>query len=723
MCFDGIIGVISAIELIFVLSTPAGASGSSSFSVFRSLRLFRIFKMAKKWQSLQSLLRTIASTMYEIGNFAALLILFMFIYSLVGMQLLANRLRFSNDSGAAISISEEAFPAGSTPRSHFDNFFWSMVTTFQLLTGENWNSIMYDCWRARGWIAVLFIVSLIVIGVFIVMNLFLAILLKNFEGSESLVDQKKLDHVLEAQEVVITDEGMQPTRSSTVQILWAKIGKDNSFRLFCFKVVENSKFDTAMTVIILASSVSLAIDNPLRDPQTIMVKAIQVCDMVFTGVFVGEVTAKVLAYGLLLEKNAYLRNGWNLLDFIVALVSIVNLASLGPGNSLKALRTLRVLRPLRMVKRLPELKVVVDALLLSVPSVADVAVLCALFFLVFASFGVNFLKGTFYHCSGASFDHLVSEQVDYLTNPFDWDLLTSDQQAWFDVDEAGCNVSMWVASTIPTSKEVCDCLVPGEWTFVVPQNFDNVLSGISTLFEISTTEGWTEVMYAAIDQRGIEMQPIENSNPKWALFFICFLIFGAFFMLELFVGVTIDNFNKIRASTGRSLMTEGQKNWAKTQQFVLKIRPMRKVQRPNGPLRAKCFDIVMPDSNPYFEPIITLCIVLSSTLAASRSFGDSDDKLHIIRYLNLAFAFIFTAEAVTKFLALQRNYFDDRWNVFDCCIVCGTNVGLLIGIFQPSAASIINVIRLGRICRIFRLVRTVKGLRTLFNTLIISLPR
>jgi hypothetical protein len=720
MCFDGIVGIISSTELIIIFATPAASSGSSAFSVLRSLRLFRIFKMAKNWQSLQSLLRTIASSLYEIGNFAALLILFMFIYSLVGMQLLANRLRFSIENGSDIGISDEAFTEGFIPRSHFDNFFWSMVTVFQLLTGENWNSIMYDCWRARGWIGVLFIVSLIVIGVFIVMNLFLAILLKNFEDSGALVDQKKLEQVLETREQINFDKDAQERRPSTIQILWAKIGP---FRKLCLQVVENSKFDVAMTVIIVASSISLAIDNPLLDPQTNLVKILQVCDVLFTSMFVGELIIKVLAQGLFLEKGAYLRDGWNLLDFVVVLVSILSLASVGPGNSLKPLRTLRVLRPLRMVKRLPELKVVVDALLLSFPSVADVAVLCALFFLIFASFGVNFLKGTFYHCSGAAFERLTSQQVNYLTNPFEWNLLTSDEEAWFDVDVEGCNAAAWVGPTIPTSREVCDCLAPGSWMLTIPQTFDNVLFGISTLFEISTTEGWTEVMYAAIDQRGIGMQPIKNSNPIWALFFVCFLIFGAFFVMELFVGVTIDNFNKIRASTGKSLMTEGQKNWAKTQQFVMKIRPTRRVQRPEGTLRAKCYDIVMPDRNPYFEHFTTLCIVLSSAVAAFTSFGDSNDKSRFLGCLNLIFAFIFTVEVSIKGLVLEKNYFDDKWNTFDLFIVCGTNTGLLVGIFVSSASSIISIIRLGRICRLFRLVKSVKKLRALFNTMLIAIPR
>ena len=240
MCFDGIIAIISLTELIVIHSVPTLSAGSSSFSVFRSLRLFRIFKMAKSWKSLQSLLRTIVSSVYEIGNFATLLILFMVIYSLVGMQILSNRLRFSHEHGSAIGINDDNFNSADIPRSNFDNFFWSMVTVFQILSGENWNSIMYDCWKAKGWLGVGFLISLIVIGVFIVMNLFLAILLKNFEDSGALVDQTKLD-------VALIDRGIDgdgakatPKRPSTIQILWAKIGKDNKFRRLCFQIVDNS---------------------------------------------------------------------------------------------------------------------------------------------------------------------------------------------------------------------------------------------------------------------------------------------------------------------------------------------------------------------------------------------------------------------------------------------------------------------------------------------------
>ncbi len=719
MCFDGIIGIVSLVELIIIYAFPNIAAGSSSFSIFRSLRLFRVFKMAKNWKSLQSLLRTMISSVKEIGNFAVLLLLFMFIYSLVGMQLLSNRLHFSPDSGATIGITEDGYDTAMIPRSNFDSFSWSMVTVFQILTGENWNVIMYDGWRTRGTIAVAYIISLIIVGVFIVMNLFLAILLKKFEESGDFVDEVKIERTVKLKE---EQEANPAKRPSVIQILWAKLTKHNFLRKYCFRAVESSWFEIGITMLIFSSSLCLALDNPLLDPDSTRVISLRYCDFVFTMLFIAEMVIKILAYGLIFEQTAYLRNSWNVLDFIIVMVSILNLANIGPGSSLRALRTLRVLRPLRMVNRLPELKVVVDALLLSFPSVADVAVLCTLFFLIFASFGVNFLKGTFYHCAGEVFDSLSSEQVNYLTNPYPWGEMDDVQQSWFDVTIDSCKASTWTAATTPSSKDICDCLAPGGWQLVVPQNFDNVINGMALLFEIATTEGWVDVMYAAIDQRGIEKQPIRDSNPYWAIFFIVFLIIGAFFILELFVGVTIDNFNKIRDRTGRGMMTDAQKEWAATQSFVMKIKPEKRIARPTRSIQGWCYDFVMPHSNPRFQDFITFCIILSSILAAVVSFGDSTGKAAFLEDCNVALSIIFSIEVVLKLLAFQMRFFDDGWNKFDFIVVCSSNIFILISIFLSQTGPLSSVIRLVRVCRLFRLIKRVKKLRLLFNTLIVSLP-
>jgi hypothetical protein len=73
------------------------------------------------------------------------------------------------------------------PRSHFDSIGWAFLTVFQVLTQENWNNVMDDAIRSVGWPATAYFTSLMVMGNFVVLNLFLAILIGNFEGVEELI--------------------------------------------------------------------------------------------------------------------------------------------------------------------------------------------------------------------------------------------------------------------------------------------------------------------------------------------------------------------------------------------------------------------------------------------------------------------------------------------------------------------------------------------------------
>jgi len=57
--------------------------------------------------------------------------------------------------------------------------------------------------------------------------------------------------------------------------------------------------------------------------------------------------------GFIVNKYSYLRDNWNIMDFIIVLAGLIELATIGQGLSLgifKALRTLRVLRPLKTIK-------------------------------------------------------------------------------------------------------------------------------------------------------------------------------------------------------------------------------------------------------------------------------------------------------------------------------------------------------------------------------------
>ena len=111
------------------------------------------------------------------------------------------------------------------------------------------------------------------------------------------------------------------------------------------------------------------------------------------------------------------------------IASVLELSNVEGGKTIRVMRAFRVLRPLKMINRFPEMKIVVDALLLSLPSVVDVGVVCALFFLVFSIFGVTFLKGTFYKCAGEA---LSPEQLNLITYPRLVGEMTDTEVSWLD---------------------------------------------------------------------------------------------------------------------------------------------------------------------------------------------------------------------------------------------------------------------------------------------------
>ena len=127
--FDAVIVVFSLLDLLFI-------SGESSFSALRAFRLFRIFKIFRVG-NLRLLLDSITMTVSSIGNYVVLLVLFMYVYALLGMQFFAGKLKFDEEG----NVDKEN---GITSRENFDNIGWAFLTIFKVLIGDNWNIIMYN---------------------------------------------------------------------------------------------------------------------------------------------------------------------------------------------------------------------------------------------------------------------------------------------------------------------------------------------------------------------------------------------------------------------------------------------------------------------------------------------------------------------------------------------------------------------------------------------------
>ena len=778
--FDACIVTVSIVEIVADLAgIEVGAGG---ISALRTFRLFRIFKLARDWEELQVLLAAMVRTVYDIANFAVLLVLFMYIMALIGMQFFANEMRFNPDTGAQIEFDHPSFYSfdviDGRPRNHFDTLPWALTTIFQFLSGENWNTIMYDCIRSTGWLSIVYTLMVMIIGCFIVMNLFLAILLANFEGNDDLIKtvaiidtqtsspdskvaNKSAAKLLSegakqlqgtAGDLLANIEGVSSESESVqsfqnVSLLFLK--SDNTFRLKCVEIVSNAHFDNFIIFLIIFSSFTLAIDSPLNNPESGFVKTLGILDWIMTILFTIEMLLKIVALGFVLHKKSYLRNGWNVMDFLIVLVSWLALANIGPGKSLRALRTVRVLRPLRMVSRFPELKLVVDCLLSSIPAICNVAVICFLFFLIFAIVGVNQLKGRLYDCAECGDDgEFTDEMCGFIQFPQPWE--SDGTPAVFNntvcegLVGASADYEMAGGTMVVQNggKISCECL-GGSWENVMPLSFDDVGQALALLYEISTTEGWVDYMYAAVDSNGVGVRPYrtfcasdectleeiadgDSRGMMMIVFHVLFIVIGSFFIMSLFVGVVIDNFNNLKDEKGggKVLMTEEQQEWANTKKFVMKLKPKRKENPPANSFRKTCHDIIMIEKPISFDGFIMGCILANSVVMAIEYHGMNDTFVTIVGAINQLFALIFTIEMVVKISALgPRLYISDGWNKFDCLIVIGTDAGLILywttGVNIGSVASVVRMCRIGRI---FRLVNSFKALNHFFNTMVSSLP-
>lgn len=178
---DGTIVILSLVELIFM-------SGSGALSALRAVRIFRVFRVlrvARLLRGLKSMVQIINVISRSISSFiylAMLLMLFIFIYALLGMQVF----------GGAFTDPDVV----GTVRYNFDSFNNSFITSFILLTTENWNTVLFYAFSStiNQFLIAIYFVTCIFIGNWMLLNLFLAILLDSFtqvEEEDMMTPEKK----------------------------------------------------------------------------------------------------------------------------------------------------------------------------------------------------------------------------------------------------------------------------------------------------------------------------------------------------------------------------------------------------------------------------------------------------------------------------------------------------------------------------------------------------
>ncbi|XP_031681394.1 voltage-dependent L-type calcium channel subunit alpha-1D isoform X7 [Oncorhynchus kisutch] len=667
-CFVVCGGITETILVELAIMSPLG------ISVFRCVRLLRIFKVTRHWQSLSNLVASLLNSMKSIASLLLLLFLFIIIFSLLGMQVFGGKFNFDETQ---------------TKRSTFDNFPQALLTVFQILTGEDWNAVMYDGIMAyggpssSGMIVSFYFIILFICGNYILLNVFLAIAVDNLGDAESLnaprekKEEKKEDLVpVEEEEenaAAVEEEepevpaGPRPPISELVKkekitpipdgSAFFIFSKTNPIRVGCHKLINHHIFTNLILVFIMLSSVSLAAEDPIRNFSARNI-ILGYFDYAFTAIFTVEILLKMTTYGAFLHKGAFCRNTFNLLDLLVVGVSLVSFCIQSSAISVvKILRVLRVLRPLRAINRAKGLKHVVQCVFVAIRTIGNIMIVTTLLQFMFACIGVQLFKGKFYRCTDeakSSPDECKGTYIHFKDG---------------DVNQPAIQKRVWHNSEF---------------------NFDNVLMAMMALFTVSTFEGWPSLLYKAIDSNRENLGPIYNYRIEISIFFIIYIIIIAFFMMNIFVGFVIVTFQEQGEKEYKNC--ELDKNQRQCVEYALKARPLRRYI-PKNPYQYKFWYVV---NSTGFEYIMFVLIMLNTLCLAVQHYGQSATFNYVMDILNMVFTAVFTAEMVLKLIAFKPRNTED------------------------SARISITFFRLFRVMRLVKLLSRGEGIRTLLWTFIKS---
>nr|XP_033503026.1 voltage-dependent N-type calcium channel subunit alpha-1B isoform X16 [Epinephelus lanceolatus] len=541
--------------------------------------------------------------------------------------------------------------------------------------------------------------------------------------------------------------------------------EDNLIRKYAKRITEWPPFEYMILATIIANCIVLALEQHLpASDKTPMSERLDDTEPYFIGIFCFEAAIKIIALGFAFHKGSYLRNGWNVMDFVVVLTGI--LATVGSDFDLRTLRAVRVLRPLKLVSGIPSLQVVLKSIMKAMVPLLQIGLLLFFAIVMFAIIGVEFYMGKF---------HTTCFKIETGERAADWP----------------CGVEP-PARLCPNGTQCREY-----WTgpnFGIT-NFDNILFAVLTVFQCITMEGWVDILYSTNDVAG--------NTWNW-LYFIPLIIIGSFFMLNLVLGVLSGEFAKERERVEKrqeflklrrqqqiereltgylewickaeEVLLEEEDEiaeekspldgaWYKRKQNlpVLKRNKAKKgkndligaeegedpfadissVPPPGSPFgRASVKSSGKMDSSSYFRRKekrirffirrmvkaqsfywIVLCLVGLNTLCVAIVHYDQPEWLTRALYTaEFVFLGLFLTEMTLKMYGLgARNYFHSSFNCFDFGVIVGSIFEVIWDMIKPGASFGISVLRALRLLRIFKVTKYWNSLRNLVVSLLNSM--
>ncbi|XP_032552008.1 voltage-dependent R-type calcium channel subunit alpha-1E isoform X5 [Chiroxiphia lanceolata] len=541
-------------------------------------------------------------------------------------------------------------------------------------------------------------------------------------------------------------------------------GEENIVRKYAKKLIDWPPFEYMILATIIANCIVLALEQHLpEDDKTPMSRRLEKTEPYFIGIFCFEAGIKIVALGFVFHKGSYLRNGWNVMDFIVVLSGILATAGthFNTHVDLRTLRAVRVLRPLKLVSGIPSLQIVLKSIMKAMVPLLQIGLLLFFAILMFAIIGLEFYSGKLHRACYTN----NSGELEELDPPHPCGV-------------QGC----------PPGYECREWIGPNDGI----TQFDNILFAVLTVFQCITMEGWTTVLYNTNDALG--------ATWNW-LYFIPLIIIGSFFVLNLVLGVLSGEFAKERERVENRrafmklrrqqqierelngyrawidkaeevMLAEENKNSGTSALDVLRRATIKRnrtdamgssdehcvdissvgerrlaQRRPlhptlGNPLSQSGLKGARMDSASYlrhkerllrisvrhmvksqvFYWIVLSLVALNTACVAIVHHNQPAWLTHFLYYAEFLFLGLFLLEMSLKMYGMgPRLYFHSSFNCFDCGVTVGSIFEVVWAIFRPGTSFGISVLRALRLLRIFKITKYWASLRNLVVSLMSSM--
>eukprot|EP01083_Nonionella_stella_P209215 758601_1 len=440
---DMIVVIGGFINMIF-----AGAS-HSNFNVLRSLRLLKPLKAISSVPGMKVQVKALLSSIPSLLNVLALMTFLLFVFGILGMQLLGGKLRYrcvieSDDapdiladytssqiyglcapqgSGVHCAAGTVCKDVGYNPNNDataFDNILIAWLTILQCISLEGWTDIMYMVDETSGLWYDMYFVLLILFGSLFLINLIVAVILIRFKAFKEIEEARlnkptnnpsvspikvRKDRIvsfllaIDGTDVEDTEDTLN--NSACLEGEGEEIDLDHNaydkLRTFhqqtlapaILTLVNDKRFDFLIIACILLNSLILSMEKYPMSSE--LETFLFISNYIFTLIFAVEMILKVVG----LSPVGYLNDSWNIFDGLIVLVSLVDICLPSSNSSVTALRTFRLLRVFKLLKFLHGLRELLETVLSTLTDLKYFSFILALFIFIYALVGVQFFRGKF----------------------------------------------------------------------------------------------------------------------------------------------------------------------------------------------------------------------------------------------------------------------------------------------------------------------------------------